>query len=162
MKFKKIIPKLLTLLYIDLIIGFFNIRKQAICFLGDVGSIAMGFLFGSLVILLMLKTNSFNPLLLFIIYGIDAGWTIIQRMIKRENIFLPHRKHLYQLLVNELKLSHLLVSMIYFSIQTMVNIIWIYFYKMNLSSIVLIIVIAVFSLIYLFTKQRIINKLKLN
>ena len=153
---------LIVMIICNLIIGFFNIRKQAICFLGDVGSIAMGFLFGSLVILLMLKTNSFNPLLLFIIYGIDAGWTIIQRLIKRENIFLPHRKHLYQLLVNELKLSHLLVSMIYFSIQTMVNIIWIYFYKMNLSSIVLIIVIAVFSLIYLFTKQRIINKLKLN
>ena len=153
---------LIVMILCNVIVGFFNIRKQAICFLGDVGSITMGFLFGSLVVLLMLKINSFNPLLLFIVYGIDAGWTIIHRLIKRENIFLPHRKHLYQLLVNELKFSHLLVSMIYFSIQTMVNIIWIYFYKMNLSIIVLIIVIAVFSFIYLFIKQIIINKLKVN
>ena len=153
---------LLVMIICNLIIGFFNIRKQAICFLGDVGSITMGFLFGSLVILLMLKTNSLNPLILFIVYGVDAGWTIIQRLINRENIFLPHRKHLYQLLVNELKFSHLLVSIIYFFIQAVVNIIWIYFYQMNLSIIVLIIVIAVFSLIYLLIKQRIINKLKLS
>jgi hypothetical protein len=36
------------------------------------------------------------------VYGIDAVVTIINRLIKKENIFQPHRSHLYQYLANEM------------------------------------------------------------
>jgi hypothetical protein len=37
---------------------------------------------------------------------IDAVVTIINRLIKKENIFQPHRSHLYQYLANEMGYSH--------------------------------------------------------
>ena len=63
------------------------------------------------------------------IYGIDSGWTIVQRVIAKENIFLPHRKHLYQLLANEYQFSHLRVSFIYFIVQITLNLIWLLNYE---------------------------------
>ena len=68
----------------------------------DVGAITMGFLYAVLTISLMVKTSSLSPLILFLVYFLDSSWTIVERWIAKENIFLPHRKHLYQLLVKQL------------------------------------------------------------
>jgi predicted transcriptional regulator len=48
---------------------------------------------------------------------IDAVVTIINRLIKKENIFQPHRSHLYQYLANEMGYSHVLLQLFmrYFS-----------------------------------------------
>ena len=70
---------LLILIICNLIIGVFNVRKQAICFLGDVGPISMGFIFSILCVTLIIKSNDLSPLILFMIYGIDSGWTIVQK-----------------------------------------------------------------------------------
>ena len=101
---------LLIVILSNLIIGYFNIRKKAVCFLGDVGAITMGFIYAVLTITLIVKTNSLSPLILFLVYFLDSGWTIVERLLAKENIFHPHRKHLFQLLVNEFKLPHLLVA----------------------------------------------------
>ena len=37
-----------------------------------------------------------------------------------ENIGLPHRKHLYQLMANELKVPHVMVSALYMALQAAV------------------------------------------
>ena len=37
-----------------------------------------------------------------------------------ENIGLPHRKHLYQLMANELKIPHVVVSLIYMMSQAVI------------------------------------------
>jgi UDP-N-acetylmuramyl pentapeptide phosphotransferase/UDP-N-acetylglucosamine-1-phosphate transferase len=152
---------LLIVILSNLIIGYFNIRKKAVCFLGDVGAITMGFIYAVLTITLIVKTNSLSPLVLFLVYFLDSGWTIVERLLAKENIFHPHRKHLYQLLVNEYKLSHLLVASIYFSIQALINITWLLNYEKDLSSIILISIFGIFSVIYLLTKKILNKKLDL-
>ena len=152
---------LLIVILSNLIIGYFNIRKKAVCFLGDVGAITMGFIYAVLTITLIVKTNSLSPLILFLVYFLDSGWTIVERLLAKENIFHPHRKHLYQLLVNEYKLSHLLVASIYFSIQALINITWLLNYEKDLSSIILISIFGIFSVIYLLTKKIVNKKLDL-
>ena len=63
-----------------------------------------------------------HGLILFLsVYGIDSAITIIQRLLKRENIFKPHRTHLYQYLANENKWSHLFISAIFSLIQLIIN-----------------------------------------
>ena len=37
-----------------------------------------------------------------------------------ENIGLPHRKHLYQIMANELKIPHMVVSSVYMLVQALV------------------------------------------
>ena len=152
---------LLIVILSNLIIGYFNIRKKAVCFLGDVGAITMGFIYAVLTITLMVKINSLSPLILFLIYFMDSGWTIVERLLAKENIFRPHRKHLYQLLVNEYKLSHLLVASIYFTIQALINITWLLNYEKDLSPIILILIFGIFSVIYLLTKKIVNKKLDL-
>ena len=152
---------LLIVILSNLIIGYFNIRKKAVCFLGDVGAITMGFIYAVLTITLIVKTNSLSPLVLFLVYFLDSGWTIVERLLAKENIFHPHRKHLYQLLVNEYKLSHLLVASIYFSIQGLINITWLLNYEKDLSSIKLISIFGILSVIYLLTKKILNKKLDL-
>ena len=43
-----------------------------------------------------------------------------------ENIGLPHRKHLYQIMANELKIPHVIVSLAYMTIQTLIIVGYIY------------------------------------
>ena len=152
---------LLIVILSNLIIGYFNIRKKAVCFLGDVGAITMGFIYAVLTITLIVKTDSLSPLILFLVYFLDSGWTIVERLFAKENIFHPHRKHLYQLLVNEYKLSHLLVAVIYFSIQSLINITWLLNYEKDLSPITLVLIFGIFSVIYLLIKKIVNKKLDL-
>jgi hypothetical protein len=39
------------------------------------------------------------PALLFSAFWVDATWTVLKRMYRREPFWLPHRSHLYQRLV---------------------------------------------------------------
>ena len=107
----------------------------------------------------MIKTNTLNPVILFVVYGVDAGCTILQRLVAKENIFLPHRKHLYQLLVNEIGLSHLLVSFIMVSLQVLINIIWIIYYFEEQSVFFLVSVIFILSIIYVLIKKNVLKKI---
>lgn len=103
-----------------LVFSLFNFRSKAKCFAGDVGSISIAFILFFMLALLITKT--LNPLyLLFLsIYGIESMLTIGYRFWLKENIFEPHRKHVYQLLANELKLSHPIISIIYSIAQLLI------------------------------------------
>jgi len=100
-----------------IVFNFFNFRKKAKCFAGDVGSVSIAFIIVFLVGQLILKTENFNYILLLLIYGLDAVVTIIFRVLRKENIFKAHRSHFYQYLANEKKCSHLVVSVLYFFVQ---------------------------------------------
>lgn len=114
--------KLLLLIILSIIVfNFFNFRKKALCFAGDVGSISMAFIICFLLIKLIVQTSDLRYILLLAVYGIDAIFTIILRLLKGENIFLPHRSHLYQLLVNEQKYQHLMVASLYALTQLFVD-----------------------------------------
>jgi UDP-GlcNAc:undecaprenyl-phosphate GlcNAc-1-phosphate transferase len=106
-----------------LIFNFFNFRKKAKCFAGDVGSVGLGFIVLFFLLQLIIKTNNLNYLLLLMIYGLDTATTILFRIIRRENIFKAHRSHFYQFWANERKIPHLVVAGFYTIVQGIVNLI---------------------------------------
>lgn len=99
---------------------FFNFRKKAKCFLGDIGSMGIAFWVIALLALLMLKTGEIKWILFLLVYGVDTILTLIERLLLKENIFDAHRRHLYQLLANELKMDHRVVSAIYAGVQVVI------------------------------------------
>jgi len=105
-----------------LVFLFFNFRKKAKCFAGDVGSMGIGFWVIGLITLLIMRTGEYKYILLLSIYGMEVVLTIIERIILKENIFEAHRRHLYQLFANERKISHLVISCMYAFCQLFINI----------------------------------------
>ncbi len=104
-----------------IVFGFFNVRKRAKAFAGDIGSVSMAFILSFMVITLMLKDANAKWILLFGVYGLDSVATITLRIIRKENVFQAHRSHFYQFLANECKLPHVLVALFYSSIQLIFN-----------------------------------------
>lgn len=109
-----------TVLCSVLFFCFFNFRKKAKCFAGDVGSVSIAFILLFLIGKLIIKTEDFSWIILLSVYGVDSVLTIIHRLMLHENIGLPHRKHMYQLMANELKIPHVGVSLIYMGAQALV------------------------------------------
>jgi UDP-N-acetylmuramyl pentapeptide phosphotransferase/UDP-N-acetylglucosamine-1-phosphate transferase len=110
-----------TFILADLVFGFFNFRKRAKCFAGDVGSVSIAFVIVFLLLQLMIKTQNFFYILLLAVYGVDSVMTIVYRLKKRENIFEAHRSHLYQWLVKPGPFTHLQMSGIYMLTQALVS-----------------------------------------
>ncbi|WP_321332030.1 glycosyltransferase family 4 protein [uncultured Bacteroides sp.] len=98
----------------------FNFRKKAKCFAGDVGSVSIAFIVLFLIGRLIIATGDFSYIVLLAVYGTDTVLTVIHRLMLHENISLPHRKHLYQIMANELKIPHLVVSSVYMLVQVIV------------------------------------------
>ena len=94
----------------DFAFSFFNVRKNALCFSGDVGSISIAYIISLMVIQVMIATDSAVWILLFGVYGIDTVGTLILRIKRGEKIWLPHRGHLYQYMVNTKMWPHIYVS----------------------------------------------------
>jgi UDP-N-acetylmuramyl pentapeptide phosphotransferase/UDP-N-acetylglucosamine-1-phosphate transferase len=123
-------PSLIIVIAVAVLVFlFFNFRKRARCFAGDVGSVTLAFILVFLLLSVIYRTGNYSWALLFLVFGIDSVITIVYRLWKRENIFKPHRTHLYQYMTNEMKMSHLFVSVIYGIVQLAVNIIMINFFK---------------------------------
>lgn len=110
---------------------FFNFRKRARCFAGDVGSVTIALILVFLMLQLIVATNNFLWPVLFLVYGTDSIITIIYRLKRGENILQAHRTHLYQYLSNEMRIPHLIVSVVYGFAQAFLNIIFIYFFSKN-------------------------------
>lgn len=104
-----------------LIFCFFNFRKKAKCFAGDVGSITIAFILLFPLGKLILHTGNFAFIVFLAVYGADSVLTILHRIKLHENLGLAHRKHAYQLMANELKLSHPTVSIIYMALQLLIS-----------------------------------------
>lgn len=109
-----------------LVFSFFNFRKSAKCFAGDVGSVSMAFIIIFFLLLLILKSGDLKYIALLLLYGLDTVSTIFFRLIRRENIFEAHRSHFYQFLVNVKQWPHLIVSTLYLFVQLVVNIMIVY------------------------------------
>ena len=99
----------------------FNL-PQAKVFLGDVGSILLGFVFSSIIIMVSDNFIEFITMsgFLFVFY-FDEVITMRARISNGESLIKPHRKHLYQLLVNEMKIEHWKVSVAYGFIQAIIS-----------------------------------------
>lgn len=103
----------------DLVFCFFNFRPKgkAKCFAGDVGSVGMAFIIVYILGRLILHTGDFTYIVFLVVYGVDSVLTIVHRIMLHENLGEAHRKHAYQLMANELKMSHVTVSLIYTILQ---------------------------------------------
>ena len=115
-----------TMICSVLVFDFFNFRKRAKCFAGDVGSVSIAFVVLFLIGSLILQTKDFSWLVMLTVYGVDSVLTIIHRLLLHENIGLPHRKHLYQIMVNELRIPHVVVSLVYMIVQIVIIIGYLY------------------------------------
>ena len=131
---------------------FFNFRKKAKCFAGDVGSVSIAFILLFLIGRLIIKTEDFSWIILLSVYGVDSVLTIIHRLMLHENIGLPHRKHMYQLMANELKMPHVVVSLIYMVVQAIIIIG--YIGCLNYGYIFLLGVILLLSFIYIWFMKK--------
>jgi UDP-GlcNAc:undecaprenyl-phosphate GlcNAc-1-phosphate transferase len=131
------------------IFGFYNLRKRAVCFSGDVGSVSLSYIIAFCICKLMVDTHNVKWILLLGVYGIDSVITILYRLKRGENIFKPHRTHLYQYLANEMGMSHVGVSMIYALAQLTLNVILI-----QQGFTIGLIAFGVLALIYLVVRLR--------
>lgn len=140
--------------------AFFNVRKRARCFAGDVGSVSMG-LFLAFIMLPIVINISWAFVGLAMVYGIDAIFTIVSRIMRKENIFEAHRTHLYQYLANEMKWGHLKVSFTYFAVQLLINAILIWGYNMQVHQGVLFFSTAIpLGILYLIIRQKVVNTIR--
>ena len=76
--------------------------------------------------MLIVRTGDVTWLIFLLVYGVDGCLTICHRILLHENLGEAHRKHAYQLMANELKMSHPLVSLIYMVLQLLVSLGFIY------------------------------------
>lgn len=100
-------------------LGFlpFNMPKARV-FMGDVGSILLGFVFASLTVSLSRSLLDFICLTGFLLpFYADEVITVLIRLKRGESLVKPHRIHLYQILANEAGIRHWKVSVAYAFIQ---------------------------------------------
>ncbi|WP_455665175.1 UDP-GlcNAc--UDP-phosphate GlcNAc-1-phosphate transferase [Phocaeicola sp.] len=139
-----------TMIIAVLIFCFFNFRKRAKCFAGDVGSVSIAFIILFLLGKLILATGDFSWLILLAVYGADTILTIVHRIMLHENIGLPHRKHLYQLMANELGISHIGVAALYMVVQLAVAV----FYLLYPGYMVFAVVCMVLLVFYIWFMKK--------
>lgn len=104
------------------LLGFlpFNLPRAKL-FMGDVGSIFLGFLFGLSVCLLAVSWTEFLVFASFLFpFYADEAVTVVERLWRGESLLAPHRRHLYQFLANERGIAHWKVSALYGLIQVFV------------------------------------------
>jgi UDP-N-acetylmuramyl pentapeptide phosphotransferase/UDP-N-acetylglucosamine-1-phosphate transferase len=150
-----------------LVFLLFNFRKRARVFAGDVGSVSMAYLMAGVAAWIFCGYENLFParpetlnlipakailnysvVLLFIIYLADSTVTVVHRLLLKENIFTPHRKHLYQFLSNEMAWPQRVVAVWYAVAQLMVNAV-VFLYRPGLLS-TIIIALTVIALVVVF------------
>ena len=111
-----------------LVFSIFNFRpkNKAKCFAGDVGSVGIAFILLFLIGQLIMKEADITWLTFLIVYGVDGCCTILHRIMLHETLGEAHRKHAYQLMANELGMSHVTVSLIYMGLQLAISLSMIY------------------------------------
>lgn len=141
-----------------LVFSIFNFRPKgkAKCFAGDVGSIGIAFIILFILGSVIIKTGDVTYLLLLIVYGVDACLTICHRILLHENLGEAHRKHVYQLMANELRIGHVTVSAFYMLLQLIISLAFIYLVPDTVLAhwIYLVAVLAVLAVAYVLFKKK--------
>lgn len=142
----------------DLVFCFFNFRPRgkAKCFAGDVGSIGIAYILLFMIGSLVLATGDVTYLIFLLVYGVDGVLTICHRILLHENLGEAHRKHAYQLMANELKMSHPLVAGLYMGLQLAISLGFIYLCPASVLAhwLYLIGALAVLAVAYVLFKKK--------
>ena len=117
---------LIVMMLSALVFCYFNFRTKAKCFAGDVGSIGMAFIMVFCLGRLMYVTGDITWIVFYLLYGLDGMLTICHRIMLHENLGQAHRKHVFQLMANELRIPHVVVSSIYMVLQLAFSLVAIY------------------------------------
>jgi len=142
-----------------LVFGYYNFRKRARFFAGDIGSISIAMVILFIGVSLIIESNS--PLIIFsvVVYGADTMYTMLYRIFIKEKLSEAHRHHIYQKLVHVLRLSHLKVAFIYALLQLLISIIVYYNYNSDIKIQygIMLFFIVLFSLLY-YTIFKVVEK----
>lgn len=149
---------IITVILADIVFCVFNFRPKgkAKCFAGDVGSIGMAYILLFFIGCLVLKTGDVTYLILLLVYGIDGCLTIFHRIMLHENLGEAHRKHVYQLMANELKIGHVKVAAFYMMLQLVISLGFVYLCPDSIFYhwIYLIAAVVVLSAAYILFKKK--------
>ena len=140
-----------------MVFNYFNFRTKARCFAGDVGSISIAVIILFLLLKLILQEQNLIYILFLSVYGVDSVLTIIHRLFLKENIFKAHRFHLFQVIVHNLKVPHLMMSSIYMLVQSIICIVVIFNLRYSISTQVItgVGIIILLSTIYVIVKRKV-------
>lgn len=140
-------------------LGFLPLNfPRAKVFMGDVGSVLLGFMFAAFVVRLSIDIRVFICLIMFLFtFYADALLTIFYRWRKGENLMEAHRSHLYQYLCNTLGFPHWKVSIVYISTQFMIGVLATLAYKKGFNWQILLFIVSgvLFLIIYKFVKNKV-------
>ena len=114
-------PLLIVTTMAVMVFCFFNFRKKAKCFAGDVGAIGIAFILIFALGKLVVMENDLTYIVFFTVYGVDSVLTICHRILLHEHLGEAHRKHAYQLMANELRIPHVMVSTLYMVMQLLIS-----------------------------------------
>jgi Fuc2NAc and GlcNAc transferase len=140
-------------------LGFlpFNFPRAKV-FMGDVGSILLGFVFATMVVWISKSFLDFVCLSAFLLpFYADEITTELVRLKHGEKLWMPHRMHLYQLLANEYGIPHWKVSLGYGFGQLLVGVSVLFFMNSGLLTVLLII----FFYFFIFTVVTIAIRMQL-
>jgi Fuc2NAc and GlcNAc transferase len=139
-------------------LGFlpFNVPRAKV-FMGDVGSILLGFVFAAMVMWCSRSLLDFLCLVSFLFpFYADEVTTEVIRLKDGERLWRPHRRHLYQILANECQITHWKVSIGYGIVQLFVGASVMFFKNSGMLSILFII----FLYLFIFTVLSIVIRQK--
>jgi Fuc2NAc and GlcNAc transferase len=131
-------------------------------FMGDVGSVLLGFVFAVMVVWSSASPTDFLCLASFLFpFYADEITTQLIRLKNGEKLWLPHRKHLYQLLANELKISHWKISLGYGVAQLIIGVSILFVGKSGIFPVLstLFIYLCVFSVVSFTMRKNLINEI---
>jgi Fuc2NAc and GlcNAc transferase len=148
-------PSPLLFLVFFAVLGFFpyNWQKASI-FMGDVGSVFLGFVFG----MLALYTSETVPdiviwMILFALFWFDSTITLFRRAFMRENIFEAHRKHAFQR-VTRIGFSHQKTVLFAMGINILALLVLLLVYKSELIYLFFMFYILLLSLLLVFIESK--------
>ncbi len=122
----------------------FNLPKARV-FMGDVGSILLGFVFGAVVIVYSSNlTESFLLACFLFPFYADELITMAERIKDGQNLTAPHRRHLYQVLANEAGIAHWKISCAYGLLQLSLSLLFWKISSKGLGWLIVAVVVAFF------------------
>jgi Fuc2NAc and GlcNAc transferase len=132
----------------------FNI-PQAKVFMGDIGSILLGFVFACLMIAMSENLTHFIVAISFLMpFYVDELNTMLVRIRNGEDLTIPHRKHIYQLLANELDIAHWKISLSYGIIQFFIGLLVLAVMPHGLLSVIMVVGLLFLVLVFISINVR--------
>ena len=119
--------------------SFYNVRKKARCFMGDVGAVSLAFVLAYWIFGLVVSEGNLVYILFLGVYGLDSVATIAIRLYKKEDIFEAHRSHYYQYLANEKGWPHVGVALLFALLQLLLNALILWDPKIGISFFILLV-----------------------